>query len=111
VLLLEYLNNGSYLAPALYTSLTPASEPEEDHAPGIPVLEGHEDLVTSSLRSPELHRRIVGEYKTKKCGDFYRHTMTLAKRPRLMYHLCKYKIINSLCSIMHLMYSGRVAAK
>src|SRR5258707_930255 len=28
---------------------------EEDHVPGIPVPEGHQDLVTSRLRSGELH--------------------------------------------------------
>src|SRR3981189_21959 len=38
---------------------------EEDHIPGIPVPEGHQDLVTSRLRSGELHREIVGAYKAK----------------------------------------------
>ena len=28
---------------------------EEDHIPGIPVSEGHQDLATSRLRSGELH--------------------------------------------------------
>jgi hypothetical protein len=32
---------------------------EEDHAPGIPIPEGHQNLVTSRLRSGELHREIV----------------------------------------------------
>jgi hypothetical protein len=38
---------------------------EEDHVPGIPVPEGHQDLVTTRLRSRELHRGIVGEKKAK----------------------------------------------
>jgi hypothetical protein len=29
---------------------------EEDHVPGIPVSEGHQNLVTSRLRRGELHR-------------------------------------------------------
>src|ERR1700730_5398331 len=41
---------------------------EEDHVPGIPVPEGHQDLVTSRLRSGELPRGIVGEYKANICA-------------------------------------------
>ena len=40
---------------------------EEDHVPGIPVPEGHQDLVTSRLRGGELHRVIVGENKANMC--------------------------------------------
>jgi hypothetical protein len=36
---------------------------EEDNVPGVPVSERHQDLVTSRLRSRELHRGIVGEDK------------------------------------------------
>src|SRR5260370_14538167 len=62
---------------------------EEDHIPGIPVPEGHQDLVTSRLRGGELHREIVGEDKANKCHNFYSRTMPLACRPTLMYYLCK----------------------
>ena len=44
---------------------------EEGHVPGIPVPEGHQDLVTSRLRSGELHGGIVGEHKANKCRNFY----------------------------------------
>jgi hypothetical protein len=40
---------------------------EEDNVLGVPVSEGHQDLVTSRLRSRELHRGIVGEDKAKNC--------------------------------------------
>jgi hypothetical protein len=43
---------------------------EEDHVPGIPVPEGHQDLVTSRLRSGELHRGIVGEQKANNYPQF-----------------------------------------
>ena len=43
---------------------------EEDHVPGIPVPEGHQDLVTSRLRGGELHGRIVGEDKAINCPQF-----------------------------------------
>jgi len=44
---------------------------EEGHVPGIPVPEGHQDLVTSRLRSGELHSGIVGEDKTKNSPQVY----------------------------------------
>ena len=44
---------------------------EEDHVPGIPVPEGHQDLVKSRLRGGELHRGIVGEHKANNCHNFY----------------------------------------
>src|SRR6266581_5094389 len=44
---------------------------EEDHVPGIPVSEGHQDLVTSRLRRCELHRGIVGEHKANNYYNFY----------------------------------------
>ena len=43
---------------------------EEDHVPGIPVPEGHQDLVTSRLRGGELHRGIAGEDKANNCPQF-----------------------------------------
>ena len=33
----------------------------------LPVPEGHQNLVTSSLRSGDLHRGIVGEHKANMC--------------------------------------------
>src|ERR1700736_1103700 len=47
-----------------------ASVIEEDYVPGIPVSERHQDLVTSWLRSGELHRGIVGEHKANSCPQF-----------------------------------------
>jgi hypothetical protein len=42
-----------------------------EEVPGIPVPEGHQYLVTSRLRSGELHRGIVGEHKANKRHNFY----------------------------------------
>jgi hypothetical protein len=44
---------------------------EEDHVPGIPLSEGHQDLVMSRLRSGELHTGIVGEDKAKNSPQVY----------------------------------------
>jgi hypothetical protein len=44
---------------------------EEDHVPGIPVSEGHQDAVLSRLRGGELHDGIAGEDKAKNCRNFY----------------------------------------
>jgi len=44
---------------------------EEDHVPGIPVPEGHQDLVTSRFWGGELHRGIVGEDKANTFANFY----------------------------------------
>ena len=51
---------------------------EEDRVPGIPVSEGHQDLVTSRLRRRELHRGIVGEHKANCCHIFMRSAQPLA---------------------------------
>ena len=62
---------------------------KEDHVPGIPVPEGHQDLMTSRLRGGELHRGIVGEHKTNRCPQFLHAHMPLACRQTLMYYFCK----------------------
>jgi hypothetical protein len=38
---------------------------EEDHVPGVPVSEGHQDPVLSRLRCGQLHSGIVGESKAR----------------------------------------------
>src|SRR3979490_254822 len=43
---------------------------EEDHIPGIPVPEGHQDLVALRLRCGELHRGIVDEQKANSYHNF-----------------------------------------
>ena len=59
---------------------------EEDHVPGIPIPEGHQDLVTSGLRGGELHRGIVGEDKANNCHNFCTALCPFACRPTLMYY-------------------------
>ena len=62
---------------------------EEGNVLGIPVPEGHQDLVTSRLRNGEFHRGIADEDKANSCHYFYMPIMPLACRPTLMYYFCK----------------------
>jgi hypothetical protein len=60
----------SVVKRALRDSRAHAVGVEEDHVPGIPVSEGHQEFVTSRLPSGELHSGNVGEDKTKSCPQF-----------------------------------------